>query len=92
LALFGNIQGLVQTLAKHLDIHVMETLGQDCGSYQSLAELTSQSKLVTARSFYYRERTILDDYKQPSFNFHYDRMNVSASVKDFYYMLGVEIE
>jgi len=54
--------------------------------------MTKESQMATARSFYYRERTIFDDAKKPSFNFHYDRMNLSACIKDFYYMKGVEIE
>lgn len=48
--------------------------------------------MSTARSFYYRERTNGDDEKKPSFNFHYDRMNMSACIKDFYYLKGQEIE
>lgn len=54
--------------------------------------MTKNSKMTTARSFYYRERRAEDDAKKPSFNFHYDRMNLSACIKDFYYMNGVEIE
>ena len=48
--------------------------------------------MATARSFYYRERTEQDDAKTPSFNFHYDRMNLSACVKDYYFIKGREIE
>jgi hypothetical protein len=54
--------------------------------------MTKESKITTARSFYYRERRANEDAKKPSFNFHYDRMNISASIKDFYYMKGHEIE
>lgn len=48
--------------------------------------------MATARSFYYRERTSNDDSQNPSFNFHYDRMNISAAMKDFYFMKGNAIE
>lgn len=48
--------------------------------------------MATARSFYYRERTLSDDVKKPSFNFHFDRNNLSASMKDFYYLKGVQCE
>ena len=47
--------------------------------------------MSTARSFYYRERKSSDDAKKPSFNFHYDRMNLSACIKDFYYVNGKEV-
>jgi hypothetical protein len=48
--------------------------------------------LSTARSFYYRERTKADDSSKPSFNYHYDRMNISATFKDVYYMHGEKCE
>lgn len=70
----------------------MSTLKPDASKYQSLVKMTKESKMTTARSFYYRERRIEDDIKKPSFNFHYDRMNMSACIKDFYYLKGQEIE
>ena len=48
--------------------------------------------MATARSFYYRERKLVDDSKKPSFNFHYDRMNLGACMKDFYFLKGVPCE
>lgn len=48
--------------------------------------------MATARSFYYRERRADEDSKKPSFNFHYDRMNLGACIKDFYFIKGVEID
>jgi hypothetical protein len=48
--------------------------------------------MATARSFYYRERNAQDDQSKPSFNFHYDRMNLSAALKDVYYLKGEKIE
>lgn len=54
--------------------------------------MTLESQLATARSFYYRERTTSDDTSKPTFNFHYDRMNISATMKDVYYMKGDKIK
>ena len=48
--------------------------------------------MSTARSFFYRERRAEEDSKKPSFNFHYDRMNSGACIKDFYFLKGTEVE
>ena len=48
--------------------------------------------MATARSFFYRERRADEDSKIPSMNYHYDRMNIGACLKDFYFLKGQEIE
>jgi len=48
--------------------------------------------MATARSFFYRERRADEDSKIPSMNFHYDRMNIGACLKDFYFLKGKEID
>ncbi len=87
---------LVETVAlitsQHLDQHVIRSLNPDASRYQPLEQMIRTSQMSTARSFYYRERKVIDDAKKPSFNFHYDRMNLSACIKDFYYLNGNEIE
>lgn len=54
--------------------------------------MTKASQMATARSFYYRERRADDCEKTPSFNYHYDRMNLGACIKDFYFLKGKEVE
>lgn len=75
-------------MAGHLDAHVIKSLQPNAHAYQSLAKMTQESHLATARSFYYRERRSDEDASKPSFNFHYDRMNMSACIKDFFYLRG----
>jgi len=89
---FPVIEQVSLLISKHLDMHVTKTLAKDASAYQSLEEMIKTSQMATARSFYYRERTLQDDAKKPSFNFHYDRMNLSCCLKDFYYQRGVEME
>jgi hypothetical protein len=71
---------------------MIKSLKPNASNYQSLYEITKASQMTTARSFYYRERRADEDSKKPSFNYHYDRMNLGALLKDFYYLKGVEIE
>ena len=44
--------------------------------------------MSTARTFFYRERQLVDDSNVPAFNWHYDRMNMGAVLNDFYYVHG----
>jgi hypothetical protein len=66
----------------------MKELKPNANNYQSLYEITKRSNMTTARSFFYRERRADEDSKKPSFNFHYDRMNIGACIKDFYFIKG----
>jgi hypothetical protein len=88
----SKIERIALIVSKHLDQHVINTLKDGSRQYQSLEQMIKTSQMSTARSFYYRERRVSDDANKPSFNFHYDRMNLSACLKDFYYIKGNEVE
>lgn len=90
--LFDEVQHSALIFAKHLDHYVRENLKPDASKYQSLYEITKNSQMATARSFFYRERRADEDGKKPSMNFHYDRMNIGACLKDFYFLKGKEVD
>ena len=90
--MFNEVQNTALIFAQHLDHYVMQKLKPDAKNYQSLYDITKNSQMVTARSFFYRERRSDEDGKIPSMNFHYDRMNIGACLKDFYFLKGKEVD